>query len=152
MAISKKITTFLWFDGQAEEAAHFYTSIFEGSRITSKSPGPGGKPMTVAFELNGQSYVALNGGPQFKFNESVSLMIACDTQEDIDALWSKLLEGGGTEGQCGWLKDRFGLSWQVVPSGLGALMSGPAAPRVVAAFMKMKKFNLAELQRAADGS
>ncbi len=127
MANRQKIRTFLWFDKEAEEAARFYTSIFKNSRILTTArygdagPGPKGSVMTVAFELEGQEFLALNGGPQFKFTEAVSLLVTCDSQKEIDELWGKLT-AGGEEGQCGWLKDRFGLSWQVVPSALPKLL------------------------------
>ena len=146
------ITPFFWFDGQAEEAAAFYCSIFKDSRITSKSPGPNGKPMTVAFELNGRPFVALNGGPQFKFTEAISMMITCETQAELDSYWEQLLSGGGQESMCGWLKDRFGLSWQVVPAGLGKLMSQPdpeKSQRVMKALLSMRKLIIADLERAA---
>src|SRR6478735_2772268 len=119
--IEQKITPFLWFDKEAEEAANFYTSIFKDSAVNSKAyygedaPLPKGTVLTVGFTLNGQKFTALNGGPIFKFNESVSFVVNCDSQEEVDYYWDKLLEGGGRESQCGWLKDKFGLSWQVVP-------------------------------------
>src|SRR5215207_8887059 len=149
----QKITTFLWFDTQAEEAARFYTSLFSNSEIKSVSRYPAegeevtGKPagavMTVTFELDGQEFIALNGGPQFKFTEAISLLVNCDTQQELDELWSKL-SAGGEEGQCGWLKDKFGLSWQVVTTNLGKLMSDPdpaRSQRVMNALMQMKKLD-----------
>jgi len=139
------ITPFLWFDTQAEEAAKFYCSVFGNSRITRKTPGPGGRPMTVGFELDGQEFVALNGGPQFRFNEATSFVIHCRDQDEIDHYWSKLTGDGGEESMCGWLKDKYGLSWQVVPKGLGEMLSSPAA---VQAMMKMRKFDIAALKAA----
>lgn len=165
MAIkTNKIAPCLWFDTQAEEAANSYVSIFKNSRITTISRygkegfeihgRKAGTVMTVAFELEGQSFVALNGGPQFKFSEAISLQIYCETQKEIDFYWSKLTAGGGSEGPCGWLKDKFGLSWQVVPAALiEMLLDKDAAKvgRVTKAFLQMKKFDLKELQRAFDG-
>jgi predicted 3-demethylubiquinone-9 3-methyltransferase (glyoxalase superfamily) len=156
MLKAKKIKTFLWLDGQAEEAAKFYTSIFRSGKIGAiarypeGSPGPAGSVMTVEFELDGHPFVGLNGGPQFKFNESVSFAIECDTQEEIDHYWDKLLAGGGKPQQCGWLKDRYGLSWQVVPAGLGELFSNPkTAQRAMQTMLKMVKFDIAKLKEAA---
>ena len=157
---SQKITPFLWFDGQAEEAARFYVSLFENSAVTqvvrygAAGPGPEGTAMTVAFRLAGQDFVALNGGPQFPFTEAVSFLINCDTQAEMDALWSQLTEGG-TPGQCGWLKDRYGLSWQVVPAELPALLRGPdaaGAARVMQALGRMHKIDLETLRQAQAGS
>lgn len=137
----QKITPFLWFNNQAQEAAQFYTSVFENSQIISLSP------MVSTFELEGQRFMALNGGPHFKFNEAVSFYVNCDTQEEINEFWEKLTADGGQEGQCGWLKDKFGLSWQIVPAILGQLMSNPdKSQKVVAAFMKMKKFDIETLK------
>ena len=156
MLKAKKIKTFLWLDGQAEEAAKFYTSIFRNGKIGAVarypegSPGPAGSVMTVEFELDDHPFVGLNGGPQFKFNESVSFAIECDTQEEIDHYWDKLLAGGGKPQQCGWLKDRYGLSWQVVPAGIGELFSNPrTAQRAMQAMLKMVKFDIARLKEAA---
>ena len=152
-----KIHPFLWFDSQAEEAAKFYVSLFPGSKILSTArygdagPGPKGSVMTVSFELAGTRFTALNGGPQFKFNESVSFVVNCETQAEIDTLWKKLTEGGGKPSQCGWLKDRFGLSWQIVPTRLMELLQDkdPAkAKRVMEAMLKMTKIDLAELEGA----
>ena len=160
--IKQKITPCLWFDTQAEDAAKFYTSVFENSRIKQVSRyGEAGRDvhgkkagtvMVVEFEIEGQSFVALNGGPQFKFDEAISFQVFCDTQEEIDYFWNKLSEGGA-EGPCGWLKDQFGLSWQVVPSALPKMMmdAGAKADRIMNAVMKMKKFDLAALQRASAG-
>ena len=151
----------LWFNTQGEDAARFYCDVFPNSRIKSVThypknvPGPmAGGVMTVDFELNGQQFVALNGGPQFTFSEAVSFVIMCDTQEEIDHYWSKLTGNGGQESMCGWLKDRFGMSWQVTPTILPKLLSDkdPAkAQRVAAAFMQMRKFDIAALERAAKG-
>lgn len=148
----QKITPFLWFDGQAEEAATFYTSVFKNSSITSLMPGPGGKAMGVSFELDGQHFIALNGGPMFKFTEAISLFINCDTQEEIDYMWERLTSDGGAESRCGWLKDKYGLSWQVVPPVLSQLLSDPdreKAGRVMQAMMQMKKIDIAALKAAA---
>ncbi|HKW74989.1 MAG TPA: VOC family protein [Terriglobales bacterium] len=155
----QRITPFLWFDHQAEEAANFYVSIFENSGILSTSrygeggPGPKGSVMTISFELEGQEFTALNGGPHFKFTEAVSFVVHCETQDDVDRFWKKLTEGGGQESQCGWLKDKFGLSWQVVPNALPKLLQDKDAARsqrVMNALLKMKKLDIAELQRAHD--
>ena len=141
----KKVTTFLWFNNQAEEAASFYCSIFKNATIITSNP------MMATFELEGQRFTAANFGPQFKFNEAISVFVNCETQAEIDYFWNKLSEGG-SEGQCGWLKDQFGLSWQIVPSILPKLMSDQAkAERVVQAFMQMKKFDIEKLQQAHDG-
>lgn len=161
--IKQKISPCLWFDTQAEEAAKFYTAIFPNSRIKrisrygkaghevhGKQPG---SVLTVEFEIAGQTVTALNGGPQFKFNEAVSFQIMCDTQDEIDYFWNKLCEGG-RESQCGWLKDKYGLSWQVVPSPLPQMMTdadGAKTDRLMAAIMTMKKFDLAALNRAFAG-
>jgi predicted 3-demethylubiquinone-9 3-methyltransferase (glyoxalase superfamily) len=154
----QKITPFLWFDNQAEEAAAFYTSIFPNSRILKTArygdsgPGPAGSVMTVEFELEGQPFVALNGGPLFKFTEAISFVVNCQTQEEVDAYWERL-SAGGTQVQCGWLKDKFGLSWQVVPTVLARLMSDPdrqKAGRVTKAMLTMKKLDIAALQQAAE--
>jgi len=157
--MQQKITPNLWFDTESEEAAAFYTSIFKNSRIvsvahyTEAGPRPAGTVMTVEFELDGQRFVAINGGPQFKFDEAVSFQITCETQDEIDYYWEKLTDGG-SEGPCGWCKDRFGLSWQVVPDGTDELF-GDADPERAARAMKamftMKKLDIAELRRAADG-
>jgi predicted 3-demethylubiquinone-9 3-methyltransferase (glyoxalase superfamily) len=139
------ITPFLWFDNNAEEAINFYTSVFKNSRIIQLHP------MVSTFELDGQRFMALNGGPQFKFTEAVSLYVNCDTQEEIDHYWTKLLSGGGKEVQCGWLKDKFGLSWQIVPSILGELMSGTdkkRSERVMQALLKMIKLDINGLKQA----
>ena len=146
------ITPYLWFDNQAEEAMRFYTSIFKNSKVGSVNrAGPGGPVMLVTFQLNGQDFIALNGGPHFKFNEAISLFVSCDSQAEVDELWAALTAGGGQESQCGWLKDKFGLSWQIVPRALMELMSDPdprKAQAVTQAMLKMKKIETAELRRA----
>lgn len=130
----------LWFESQAHEAADYYCSIFPNSKILNKTP------FVAIFELNNTQYMALNGGPEFKFNEAISFVIPCDNQEEIDFYWAALTKDGGEEGKCGWLKDKYGVSWQVVPSILGKLMSDPEkAPKVMYTFMQMKKFNIQEL-------
>jgi predicted 3-demethylubiquinone-9 3-methyltransferase (glyoxalase superfamily) len=137
----KPLQTCLWFDGKAQEAAAFYCSIFPNSSILHDSG------MVVSFEINGQRFMGLNGGNQFKFNEAVSFVITCEDQQEIDRYWNELTSNGGEEGQCGWCKDQFGVSWQVVPAVLGKLMSDPEkGQRVVAAFLKMKKFDIATLE------
>ena len=155
----QRITPFLWFDGQAEEAAELYTSIFENSRILEVSryseagPREPGSVMTVQFELAGQRFVGLNGGPAHQFTEAVSFMVECETQDEVDDYWAKLSEGG-EEGPCGWLKDRFGLSWQIVPDALLRLLTDPdreKAARVMQAMMQMHKIEIADLERAAAG-
>lgn len=160
MAIQQKITPFLWFDANAEEAARFYVSVFEDSKVLGVSrygeagPGPKGSVMTVRFQLAGQEFVALNGGPQFEFNESVSFVVNCETQAEVDEYWAKLTAGGGQEVECGWVKDRFGLSWQVVPTALWRMMQDPdpvRADRVMQALLQMRKLDLAQLERAHRG-
>jgi predicted 3-demethylubiquinone-9 3-methyltransferase (glyoxalase superfamily) len=152
----QKITPFLWFDTQAEEAANFYISIFENSKIRHVSrygdagPGPKGSVMVVSFELEGQEFTALNGGPQFKFSPAISLMVHCDTQEEVDHFWERLGEGGRKD-RCGWLQDKYGLSWQIVPTALSRLMSSPdreKAKRVMQAMLKMDKLDIARLESA----
>ena len=153
-----KIKPFLWYDSQAEEAARFYVSVFKNSKIGKVTrygdagPGPAGSAMTVDFELDGQLFIALNGGPQFKFTEAVSFTVPCANQEEVDHYWNALGEGG-QEGPCGWLKDKYGLSWQVTPTTLSQLLNNPdkqKAKRVMAAMMKMKKIDIAQLQNAAE--
>jgi predicted 3-demethylubiquinone-9 3-methyltransferase (glyoxalase superfamily) len=149
----QKITPFLWFDGKAEEAMQFYVSIFKNSKIVSTMPGPDGKVLTGTFQLEGQQFMALNGGPQFKFTEAISLFVNCETQAEVDDLWNKLT-AGGAESQCGWLKDKFGLSWQIIPSVLGRLLGDKdrvKANRVMQAMLQMKKIDIAKLQQAYDG-
>ena len=146
------ITPFLWFDTQAEEAMNFYVSIFERSRVV-KVDRAQGKVMSVEFELEGQRFLGLNAGPHHKFNEAISFFVACETQAEIDALWTKLLAGGGRPDQCGWLKDRYGLSWQIIPTALHTLLGDPdpgRAGRAMKAMLQMQKIDIAELQRAAD--
>jgi predicted 3-demethylubiquinone-9 3-methyltransferase (glyoxalase superfamily) len=154
-----KIVPNLWFDTEAEDAAAFYCSVFKDSRIvnvaryTEAGPRPAGTVMTVEFELDGQRFVGINGGPEFKFSEAVSFQITCETQDEIDYHWEQLTEGG-EEGPCGWLKDKFGLSWQVVPTGMDELFADPdqtRAERAMNAMFGMRKLDIAELQRAADG-
>jgi len=156
----QKITTFLWFKDQAEQAASFYTSIFKNSRITNVSrygeggPGQPGSAMIVNFELDGQEFMALNGGPEFKFTEAISLFVDCADQAEVDRLWAKLTADGGEESMCGWLKDKYGLSWQIVPSDLGKYIGGPdpaGAQRAMQAMLQMRKLDLAALQRAYEG-
>ena len=130
----KKITPFLWFDNQAEEAMNFYVSVFKNSKVLGVTPGPNGIAQTVSFELEGQEFIGLNAGPQFKFNESISFFVDCKTQEEVDYLWTTLTANGGEESMCGWLKDKYGLWWQIIPSALGKLMGDPdpaKAQRVV---------------------
>ncbi len=150
------ITPFLWFDTQAEQAAKFYVSVFKNSRIVTTArygeagPGPKGSVMTVLFELDGQQFIALNGGPQFKFTEAVSFSVSCETQEEVDRFWEQL-SAGGEEGPCGWLKDKYGLSWQVNPTILGKMLSDPdpkKSRRVMEAMLKMKKIDIAALKQA----
>jgi predicted 3-demethylubiquinone-9 3-methyltransferase (glyoxalase superfamily) len=162
MLTVQRITPCLWFDDQAEPAANFYTSIFPNSRIVTVSRYPeagreihgkaAGTVMTVAFELDGQGFTALNGGPQFKFNEAVSFQVHCDTQEDVDRYWERLSEGGDPSAQqCGWLKDRYGASWQIIPDILITMLGDPdhgKSERVMSAMLKMKKIDIAELERA----
>jgi predicted 3-demethylubiquinone-9 3-methyltransferase (glyoxalase superfamily) len=139
----KQIYPCLWFDGQAKEAAKFYCSIFENSKITADNQ------MVCTFELNGNKFMGLNGGPQFKFNEAVSFVVDCETQEEIDHYWNSLISDGGSEGRCGWLKDKFGVSWQIVPTILPKLLGDPArSQRVMEAFMKMNKFDIQALENA----
>jgi predicted 3-demethylubiquinone-9 3-methyltransferase (glyoxalase superfamily) len=154
-----KISPFLWFDTQAEAAAKHYVSIFPRSKIVKiarygeAGPGPKGSVMTVEFVLDGQTHIALNGGPLFKFTEAVSLSVACKTQEEVDRYWNKL-SAGGEKSQCGWLKDKYGLSWQITPTILGQLMSDPdpaKAKRVMEAMLKMKKLDIAKLKQAYQG-
>lgn len=153
----QKIVPFLWFDGTAEEAMNFYVSIFKNSKVGKVTrygeagPGPKGTVMVATFELEGQEFIALNGGPQFKFTEAISFSVNCETQKEVDELWERLT-AGGEEGQCGWLKDKFGLSWQINPSILGKLLGDKdpeKAKRVMQAMLKMKKIDIKRLQEAA---
>ena len=154
----QKITPFLWFDGNAEEAMNFYTSIFRNAKVGSISrygeagPGPAGSVLTASFELEGLQFTALNGGPHFKFNEAISFHVACESQDEVDYFWDRLGAGGQIQ-QCGWLKDKFGVSWQIVPRALGKMLADkdPAkAKRVTEAMMKMQKLDIARLQAAYD--
>ena len=151
----QKITAMLWFDHQAEEAAKFYVSVFKNSKMGAVTrygdgmPLPKGTVMTAAFEIEGQQFTALNGGPQFRFTEAVSFVVNCETQSEIDHYWDKLTGGGGKEVQCGWLKDKYGLSWQITPAQLPELVK--KSGKVMGALMHMKKLDLAALQRAAEG-
>ena len=156
----QKITTFLWFDDDAEEAMKFYTSIFKNSKILSTSRYPEGSPgnagtlMTGTFQLEGQEFMALNAGPEFKFTEAISLFVNCETQQEVDDLWAKLTADGGEESQCGWLKDKFGLSWQIIPKQLGEMLGDkdPAkAKRAMDAMLKMRKIDIKAIERARDG-
>lgn len=148
------ITPFLWFDTEAEEAMNFYASIFPDAKVVDVNRA-GGRVMSVTFELQGQKFMGLNAGPHFKFNEAVSFFVGCDTQAQIDELWTKLIAGGGSPSQCGWLKDKFGLSWQIVPNSLGRLLSGGGDParakRVMDTMLSLRKMDIARLQQAYDG-
>jgi predicted 3-demethylubiquinone-9 3-methyltransferase (glyoxalase superfamily) len=154
----QKITPFLWFDGKAEEAMNFYTSIFKNSRIGSvtrygeEGPGPKGAVMSATFQLNGQEFIALNGGPQFTFSPAISFLVSCETQQEVDELWEKLSEGGERQ-RCGWLRDKFGLSWQIIPSILSVLLHDKdpkKSKRVIKAMLQMDKIDIAGLKRAYD--
>jgi len=157
----QRITPNLWFDTQAEEAANFYVSVFPDSRIvaithyTEAGPREAGMVLTVEFELSGQRFTAINGGPQFTFDEAISLLVNCETQDEIDYYWDRLRSDGGQEGPCGWLKDRYGLSWQVAPTGMDELFSDPdrgRATRGMQAMLGMRKLDIAALRAAADGA
>jgi predicted 3-demethylubiquinone-9 3-methyltransferase (glyoxalase superfamily) len=152
----QKITTFLWFDHQAEEAMNFYISIFKNSKVVSSSrfgeagPGPKGTVMSVTFQLEGQNFMALNGGPLFKFTEAISLFVNCESQEEVDELWDQLSQGG-EPGRCGWLKDKYGLSWQIIPSALSKMLQDTdpgKSQRVMQAMLRMNKIDIAGLKRA----
>jgi predicted 3-demethylubiquinone-9 3-methyltransferase (glyoxalase superfamily) len=160
MAKVQKITPFLWFDGNAEEAVKFYTSIFDNSKIGkvmrngNNGPGPKGSVLVMDFELEGQQFNALNGGPMYKFTEAISFLVLCDDQKEVDRLWSKLTADGGKEVQCGWLKDKFGLSWQIVPKAFMKMIGDKdqaKAGRAMTAMMQMVKFDIKKLQAAYDG-
>jgi len=159
MGDSQKIMTCLWFDNQGEAAANFYCSVFKNSKVKDiarygdAGPGPEGAVMVVIFELDGREFMALNGGPLFKFSEAISLVVHCEDQAEIDYFWEKFTADGGQESQCGWLKDKFGLSWQIVPSNIGELLTGDQerANRVMTAVMTMKKLDLQKMQDAYDG-
>jgi predicted 3-demethylubiquinone-9 3-methyltransferase (glyoxalase superfamily) len=155
----QKITPFLWFDNQAEEAANFYVSIFKNSKIVTVTrygeagPGPEGSAMTVVFQLGGEEFIALNGGPQFKFTEAISFVVNCETQQEVNEFWEKLSQDG-EESRCGWLKDKYGLSWQIVPTILGKMMTAPdpqKSKKVMEAMLKMKKIIIDDLKRAYEG-
>jgi predicted 3-demethylubiquinone-9 3-methyltransferase (glyoxalase superfamily) len=159
MSRKQKITTYLWFDNNAEEAMNFYVSIFKNSKILEvvrygdAGPGPKGTVMAGTFQLEGQEFMALNGGPHFKFTEAISLFVNCETQEEVDDLWRKLTAGGGAPSQCGWLKDKFGLSWQIVPSVLLELLAdkdAAKAKRVMEAMLQMSKIEVKKLKQAAE--
>ena len=160
MAGKQKITTFLWFDNNAEEAMNFYVSIFKNSKILhvqrcgDAGPGPKGSVLCGTFQLEGQQFMALNGGPMFKLTEAVSLFVDCETQGEVDDLWAKLTSGGGAPSQCGWLKDKFGLSWQIIPAALMEMMAdkdAAKAGRVMQAMLGMTKIDIAALKRAYEG-
>jgi predicted 3-demethylubiquinone-9 3-methyltransferase (glyoxalase superfamily) len=150
----KKITPFLWFDNQAEEAMNLYTSIFRNSKVLGVSRGPDGKAQSVNFELEGQEFTGFNAGPEFKFNEAISFFVDCKDQAEVDYLWNRLTADGGEESQCGWLKDKFGLSWQIIPSALSRYLGNPdpaRAQRVMQAMLKMHKIVIADLDAAYAG-
>jgi len=155
----QKITTFLWFNGQAEEAMHFYISIFKNSKVLSVTrygdagPGPKGSVMSATFQLEGQTFYALNGGPQYTFTPAISLFVSCETQAEVDELWQKFLQGGRPN-RCGWLQDKYGLSWQIIPSALGKMLGDKdpqKANRVMQAMLQMDKIDVKRLQQAYDG-
>ena len=151
----KKITPFLWFDTEAEEAMNLYVSIFKNSKVLGVAPGPNGRAMSVNFELEGQEFIGLNAGPEFKFNESISFLVNCHSQEEVDELWEKLTADGGEEGNCGWLKDKYGLSWQIIPTALGEMLGDPdqaKAGRALQAMLKMQKIIIADLEKAYAGA
>ena len=157
----QRITPFLWFDGTAEEAINLYVSIFKNARILSMTrygdggPGPSGTVMSANFELEGQEFMALNGGPQFPFTEAISFLVNCESQQEVDELWDKLTAGGGEGQPCGWLKDRYGLSWQIIPTVLGRMLGDPDAAkagRVMQAMLQMKKIDIKTLEEAYAGS
>lgn len=150
----KKITPFLWFDNQAEEAMNFYVSVFKNSKVLGVNPGPNGVAQSVNFELEGQEFIGLNAGPQFKFNEAISFLVDCKTQEEVDELWNKLTADGGEESMCGWLKDKYGLSWQIIPTALFEMLNDPdpaKAQRVMQAMLQMRKIEIDSLQLAYHG-
>jgi predicted 3-demethylubiquinone-9 3-methyltransferase (glyoxalase superfamily) len=150
----KKITPFLWFDNQAEEAMNFYVSIFKNSKVLGVTPGPNGIASSVSFELEGQEFMGLNAGPRFKFNESISFFVDCKTQEEVDYLWNKLTADGGEESMCGWCKDKFGLWWQIIPSALGEMLGDKdpeKARRAMEAMLKMQKIVIEDLKKAYNG-
>ena len=150
-----KITPFLWFDTQAEEAMNYYVSIFRNSKVLEvQRQGPDGPVFSVSFELDGQEFIGLNAGPRFKFNESISFFVNCENQKEVDEYWNKLIADGGEESMCGWCKDKFGLWWQIIPKQLGELMGDPnpeKSQRVMEVMLKMQKISVADLQKAYDG-
>jgi len=149
----QKITPFLWFNGDAEEATNFYLSVFKNSKRLSVMPGPGGKAMGTTFQIEGQEFYTLNGGPQYSFTPAISLFVNCETQQEVDELWNKLTADGRKPNRCGWLTDKFGLSWQIIPIALGRLMGDKdrvKAGRVMQAMLKMEKIDIAGLQQAYD--
>lgn len=148
------LTTFLMYNSQAEQAVQLYLSTFDNGKITNTMPGPNGTISGIEFELFGRPYIAFNGGPTFRFSEGISMFVSCDTQEEIDRYWTKLTADGGQESRCGWLTDKFGLSWQIIPKVLGTLLGAPdreKAGRAMQAMLTMKKLNISELQQAYDG-
>lgn len=150
----QKITPFLWFNDNAEEAINFYVSIFKNSKVGTMTPGADGKVMSASFQLEGQEFMALNGGPHFKFTEAISLFVNCETQEEVDGLWDRLTADGGSPSQCGWLKDKFGLSWQIIPSSLGRMLHDEdraRSGRVMQAMLQMQKIDLRALKQAYEG-
>ena len=150
----QKITPFLWFNGNAEEAVKFYVSVFRNSKVLSTMPGPDGKVMGLSFQLEGQEFKALNGGPQYSFTPAISLFVNCETQAEVDELWSRL-GAGGAEDACGWLRDKYGLSWQIIPTALGRMFGDQnreKAGRAMQAMLQMKKIDIAKLQQAFDGA
>ncbi len=153
--MSKKITPFLWFDTQAEEAMNYYVAIFKNSKVLQvQRQGPDGPVFSVSFELDGQEFIGLNAGPRFKFNESISFFVNCENQKEVDEYWNKLIADGGEESMCGWCKDKFGLWWQIIPKQLGELMGDPdpeKSQQVMQAMLKMQKISVADLQKAYDG-
>jgi len=150
----KKITPFLWFDTEAEEAMNLYVSIFKNSKVLGVTPGPNSKAMSVNFELEGQEFIGLNAGPEFRFNESISFLVNCNSQEEVDDLWERLTADGGEESRCGWLKDKYGLSWQIIPTALGEMLGDPdreKAGRAMQAMLQMNKIDIQGLKQAYDG-
>jgi predicted 3-demethylubiquinone-9 3-methyltransferase (glyoxalase superfamily) len=149
-----KVTPFLWFDTKAEEAMNFYVSLFKNSRVLNIQRGPDGRAFTVSFELDGREFMALNAGPHHKFNEAISMFVNCEDQAEVDHFWNALIADGGEESMCGWLKDKYGLSWQIIPKQLGELMGDPdpeKSQRVMQAMLKMQKIVIADLQKAHSG-
>jgi len=151
----QKINACLWFNNQAEEAANFYASVFPNSRVLDAMRGPDGNAITVEFEVQGQRFVGLNGGPEFTFSEAISFMVHCDTQDEVDQYWEKLTSDGGEESMCGWLKDKFGVSWQIIPRELTNYLGDPnpeRAQRAMQAMLQMRKIDINEIKRAADAA